>query len=147
MRKKEKGEKAISRFYNGMSTNDFMSITHAFTKSALADILRQEAMQAIHNHRESSHNVIILSASPDLILTAFCSKHNLQLIATQVELINESVTGKFVTENCRGEEKVQRLHKEVDLDQFDYIYAYGDTPSDKAFMALADEAFYKPFRT
>lgn len=143
----EAKQTVFRRFFAGMSFSEFMTITRAFTDSPLVGILRQEAMQSIHNHLNSGHKVIVLSASPDLILSAFCSKHNLQLIGTQVELIHESLTGKFASENCRGQEKVRRLKEVIDLDQFDYIYAYGDTPSDKLFMALADEAYYKPFRT
>ncbi|MBP1732847.1 MAG: HAD-superfamily hydrolase, subfamily (PSPase-like) family protein, partial [Deltaproteobacteria bacterium] len=36
-----------------------------------------------------------------------------------------------------------RIEEQYDLKSFDHIYAYGDTPGDKAMLELADEKYYR----
>jgi phosphatidylglycerophosphatase C len=47
--------------------------------------------------------------------------------------------------NCYGEEKVRRIKTSYNLDEFDHIYAYGDSEGDKAMLDLAHERYYKHF--
>jgi phosphoserine phosphatase len=53
------------------------------------------------------------------------------------------VTGRFLTRNCSGKEKVRRIEEQYDVKSFGYIYAYGDTPGDKAMLDLANERYYR----
>ncbi len=59
---------------------------------------------------------------------------------------NGIVTGKFSTKNCYGIEKANRVQEVYNFDDYDHIYAYGDSRGDKELLELADESFYKPFR-
>ena len=43
-------------------------------------------------------------------------------------------------------EKVRRVKERYNLDDYDHIYAYGDSRGDKELLELADEGFYQPFR-
>ena len=52
------------------------------------------------------------------------------------------VTGKLLTKNCYGIEKAHRVKEKYDLEDYDYIYIYGD----RELLELADERFYNPFR-
>jgi phosphoserine phosphatase len=62
--------------------------------------------------------------------------------------VNHGVlTGQFDGHNCYGQEKVRRIQAALDLAHYEHIYAYGDSSGDKPMLALADEAFYKPFRS
>jgi phosphoserine phosphatase len=65
------------------------------------------------------------------------------LIATKLEMKDGRVTGRFLTRNCSGEEKVRRIEEQYDVKSFGYIYAYGDTPGDKAMLDLANERYYR----
>jgi phosphoserine phosphatase len=47
--------------------------------------------------------------------------------------------------NCYGEEKVRRIRASYNLDEFNHIYAYGDSEGDKAMLDLAHEHDYKHF--
>jgi hypothetical protein len=53
---------------------------------------------------------------------------------------------RLIAANCYGQEKVTRICAELDLSEYNSIYAYGDSSGDKPMLALADKAFYKPFR-
>lgn len=140
-------EYIFKRFFKGMEESKIRAMTDEFTETKLESMIRPEAMATINSHLASNHTVIILSATPDLILSSFCKNHNLTLISTQAEVQAGMVTGKFSSPNCYGEEKVRRLKVSFDLQRFDYIYAYGDRKSDRAFLKLADTSFYKPFRS
>jgi len=79
---------------------------------------------------------IIISASPEFLLRPLCQRLGIQrLIASKVD----ARTGMFTGENCRGQEKVNRLKKEyqiVHVDQF-----YSDSLSDLPMARIADKAY------
>lgn len=47
--------------------------------------------------------------------------------------------------DCYGEEKVRSTRASYNLDEFDHIYAYGDSKGDNAMPDLAHERYYKHF--
>ena len=54
------------------------------------------------------------------------------------------VTGAFVGENCRGEEKVRRLRAAYG-DDMKLAAAYGDTSGDTEMIAIALEKGFRVF--
>ena len=79
---------------------------------------------------------IIISASPEFLLKPICQRLGVQhLIASTVDV----QSGKFSGENCRGEEKVQRLAKEYNITQIDNFYS--DSHSDLPLAQIANNAF------
>lgn len=74
-------------------------------------------------------NDVIISASPVFLLQPICSKHGIKtLIATSVD----KKTGKLLSNNCYGQEKVVRykkMFKNKTLDAF-----YTDSYSDKYML-------------
>lgn len=68
---------------------------------------------------------LIISASPEFLLAPVCEN----LMASRVD----KNTGKYTGENCRGEEKVRRLYKNIpdaSIDEF-YSDSFADTPLSK----------------
>lgn len=137
----------FSHFFKGMSEEKFMQVANEYSlKHIDTIILRPKAMQRIVWHKEQGHKIVIVSASMECWLKPWCDKNDLDLIATKLEIQNGIVTGNFLTKNCYGVEKANRLKESYNLSEYDYIYAYGDSRGDKELLALADESFYKPFR-
>ena len=63
------------------------------------------------------------------------------VLATELEIVDDVLTGRFAGRNCRAEEKVTRLDawlagRDVDL------YAYGNSRDDAAMLARADHAVW-----
>ncbi len=79
---------------------------------------------------------VIISASPRFLLEPICKELEIKhLICTEVD----SKTGKFLSLNCWGQEKVVRFEKEfknAEVQEF-YSDSYSDTP----MANLANEAF------
>jgi HAD superfamily hydrolase (TIGR01490 family) len=136
----------LSYFFKGMSIEKFQKVAKEYSLKHINTILRPQAMEKIDWHKEQGHKIVIVSASIDCCIKPRCDKNNLDLIATKLQIKDGIVTGKFLTKNCYGIEKANRVQERYNLDDYDHIYAYGDSRGDKELLGLADESFYKPFR-
>ena len=71
----------------------------------------------------------------------------LLVVGTRIEVVDGKVTGRFLTANCYGPEKVRRVQALLSGARDHYhITAYGDSRGDKEMLQYADERHYKPFR-
>lgn len=78
---------------------------------------------------------IIISASPEFLLQPICSRLGIcHLIASEID----PETGMFAGENCRGQEKVQQLESEYNVNHIDTFYS--DSLSDRPLAEIADKA-------
>lgn len=136
----------LAWYFKGMPKDAFLAVAQEYSLQHIQTILRPEAMQRIAWHQQQGHQVVIVSASLECWLQPWCEQQGLDLLATQIDLSQPLITGRFLSANCYGQEKVNRIRAAYDLSQFNKIYAYGDSSGDKEMLALADEAFYKPFR-
>jgi HAD superfamily hydrolase (TIGR01490 family) len=136
----------LSYFFKGMDEQQFYKVAEEYSLNHIGTILRPKAMEMIAWHKEQGHQVVIVSASIECWLKPWCDKNELDLIATKIEMHDGVVTGKLLTKNCYGIEKANRVSAEYNLNDYDYIYAYGDSRGDKELLELANESFYKPFR-
>jgi phosphatidylglycerophosphatase C len=139
-------ERVMQYFFGGLPEKDFKAGCERFTRDRLPSLIRVKAMEKIREHQQNGCTVVVVSASPRLVLETWCIHTGIECIATELELINERVTGNIRGKNCHGPEKVRRIRERFALDQYDAIYAYGDSPGDKPLLALANFPNYKPFR-
>ncbi len=136
----------LTFFFKGMNEKQFKELAKDYSLNHIKTILRPKAMDKIQWHKDRGHKIIVISASIECWIKPWCDEHKLDLVATRLEIKETMVTGKLMTKNCYGLEKVTRLREAYNLNEYDYIYAYGDSRGDKELMDLADEKFYKPFR-
>jgi len=138
-------ERLISLFFAGWEYKDFQKIGDKYSTHQIDKITKVEAMERIAWHKSEGHKVVVVSASMENWLKAWCDRNGLDLIGTKLEIVSDKLTGKFSTKNCYGIEKVNRLKETFELDQFDYIYAYGDSTGDKELLEVADQKFFRSF--
>jgi HAD superfamily hydrolase (TIGR01490 family) len=136
----------FSYFFKGMSEEKFMTVANEYSLKYIDTILRPKAMEKIVWHKKQGHKIVIVSASIECWLKPWCDKNKLELIATKLQIQDGIITGKFLTKNCYGIEKANRIQEQYNLNDYNYIYAYGDSNGDKELLELANESFYKPFR-
>ena len=139
-------QKLISHFFAGWDATRFKKLGTCFALEHIDTYIRPEALKKIRWHQHRGDQVVIVSASMECWLKAWCDTYHIDLIATRLEIQNNKLTGKFATRNCSGIEKVNRVNAAYDLSQYERIYAYGDSRGDRELLASADESFYKPFR-
>ena len=136
----------LSWFFKGMRKVDFLKVANEYSLVHIDKILRPKAIEKINWHKNQGHKVVVVSASIECWLRPWCEKNNLELIATKLEIKDDIVTGKLLSKNCYGVEKVNRIKELYNLEKYDYIYAYGDSSGDKRMLEISHEKFYKPFR-
>lgn len=136
----------LSWFFKGMSKDAFLKVANEYSLVHIDKILRPKAIEKINWHKNQGHKVVVVSASIECWLRPWCEKNGLELIATKLEIKDDIVTGKLLSKNCYGVEKVNRIKEIYNLKDFEYIYSYGDSSGDKQMLEISHEKFYKPFR-
>lgn len=136
-------QRVFSYFFGGMSLDVFDALCQQFAADN-HHLLRPEGIQAVQQAQADGAEVLIVSASIDNWVQPFFP--SVKVVGTQIEVANGRLTGRFLTPNCYGEEKVRRILA-LYPDRHEYhLTAYGDSRGDKQLLAFADEAHYKPFR-
>ena len=140
-------QRVFSWFFKGMLIDDFK---HLCTEFAFHNkqLLRPKGMKAIKKAIEEGSQVVIISASIDNWVRPFFDEmgNNIIVVGTKIEVSNNHLTGKFITNNCYGVEKVRRLQALFPQRETYTLIAFGDSRGDKELLAYADQGFYKPFR-
>ncbi|MEJ7914484.1 MAG: HAD-IB family hydrolase [Chitinophagaceae bacterium] len=139
-------EKVLQFFFRGNSLGQFEDCCSQFSANKLPGLIRPGALLEIERLQQRNFTVVIVSASPENWIREWAAKHGAELIATKLEVKQETLTGKLLGSNCYGEEKVRRIESRYELKQYEQVYAFGDTAGDKPMLRLATSSFYKPFR-
>lgn len=142
-------EKVFAWFFRGMAIQQFDELAKAFYQSNADKLIYSQAKGRIAAHKRKGDIVVILSASIENWVQPFAIALQADvLLATQAQVIEGKLTGKFATKNCYGVEKVDRLKVWLDtnITELPYIIAYGDSRGDKELLDFANEKHYKPFK-
>lgn len=138
-------ETLFSAYFNGIPLAVFDDLCQQFIQELHRQV-RQEALDKIQWHQQMEHEVIIISASPENWIKPWAGQLGITtVLATQLESVNDHLTGKFASKNCHGPEKVNRLLTYLP-DRTSYeLYAYGDSNGDKELLETADHKYYRRF--
>lgn len=135
-------EKVFCACFKGMSLNSFNDYCQRFAKEKRS-LLREQAVLYINKVYEET--CVIISASIDNWVQPFFP--DVQVLGTQIEVVDGFLTGHFTTPNCYGPEKVRRLLSAYPERKDYYLVAFGDSGGDRELLDFADEAYYQPFRS
>ena len=141
----EAKEKMLGYFFGGMDELKFQEIAREYSLKKIDQIVRPAALEKIEWHKQEGHKVTIVSASMECWLKPWCERNGIELISTRLERSGGIITGKFDGRNCHGPEKAKRVKKRFILEDFEYIYAYGDSSGDKELLELAHDKNYRVF--
>jgi phosphatidylglycerophosphatase C len=139
-------EKVLSWFFRGEPVDAFKEKCARFCAGIVPSLVRSKALTEIRQHQASGAKVMVISASAENWVQPWCEQHNLECLATKLEVADNKITGRINGVNCYGPEKEQRIRACCDLSEFDEIIAYGDSSGDLEMLALAQQQHYKPFR-
>ncbi|MEG1010058.1 MAG: HAD-IB family phosphatase [Clostridia bacterium] len=84
---------------------------------------------------KKKENDLIISASPEFLLSPICQYYNISLIASNVN----SKTGIYKGENCYGGEKVIQFKRIYPIETIEEFYS--DSLSDLPMAKLANESY------
>ena len=155
-------QQIFAHLFAGMRIERFDKLCQEFAEN-YQHLLRPEGIHCVHQALKVGAQVLIVSASIDNWVRPFFQHRgitDITVLGTQIEVEDGKVTGRFLSRNCYGEEKVRRITEALttitsnangttspsfDRSQYD-IEAFGDSRGDKEMLAFADKGHYKPFR-
>ncbi|WP_299441835.1 HAD-IB family hydrolase [uncultured Aquimarina sp.] len=135
----------ISHYYKGTTAQEFKKLGIEYCEHKLSDIIFSKALKRIQWHKNQSHRVVVVTASISQWIKPWCDELGIEIIASELEIQQDKITGKLAGKNCNGPEKVSRIKERYDLDAVTYCYAYGNSNGDKELLAIADEQYYQYF--
>lgn len=138
---------AVREFLRGLPRATLQAEALAFARANSAQLLRPDALETWRRWGLRGARRIIVTASPEITVAPFARDLGADaLIGTLLGFNAEDhVTGGFVGENCRAEEKVRRLRSLFGPD-VRLAAAYGDTSGDHAMLGIAEEKGYRVFK-
>lgn len=133
----EAKEKLLAYFIKGKSFDDFSKKCKEY-ESEINQICHAQTLERLKWHQEQGHEVLIISASLENWIKPWAESNGVStVLATQIEVKDGIVTGRFASRNCFGQEKVNRL-KALYPEKDYLLYAYGDSSGDKELLEFAD---------
>jgi phosphatidylglycerophosphatase C len=138
---------AVREFLRGVPLEQLEREARAFAQSEAPKLFRPDALAVWRRWRASGAKLVIVTASPDVVVAPFARGLGADLLIGSKLAIDadDRVAGPLLGPNCRGAEKVIRL-KAIFGDDLSLAAAYGDTSGDKEMLAIAHEKGYRIFR-
>ena len=131
--------------FAGRALGDVEPRAEEFAAMVHSNWMRSDTVRSLDAHLQAGDQVVIVSASYAIYvepLAVLLGAH--QALATRLAVgADGRLTGELDGPNCRGPEKIRRLHDWLDTTHggramVDLI-AYGDSPGDRELLADADE--------
>lgn len=139
-------QKVFARCFAGMRADDFNALCRRFAAER-ASLLRPKGVARIREVLAAGGKAVVISASIVNWVEPFLTPvGSVFVLGTMVEERGGVLTGRFMTKNCYGMEKVTRLLQLYPERRLYRLTAYGDSRGDRELLNFADEGHYKPFR-
>lgn len=129
-------QKYLSCFFKNMDYNYFKTASEDFALSKIEKDLDNKLKSNLESHIDNGDDVYIVTASFAEWISPWCKKKNIGIIASIPEIVNNKITGKISGINCYGSEKVIRIKKVIDLENYDSIFVYGKGKGDREMLKL-----------
>ena len=134
----------ISSFLKGQSIEKLKSKSIQYFQVRKDKILRKNAIEFIEKLNKNDR-IVIVSASLDIWLEPFSEYFNALLICTNAEYDADIFTGNFTSPNCNYYEKKKRILEIINLDEYEEIFAFGDSKGDFEMFSLAHKYYLDYF--
>jgi len=142
MKNDEAKEKVFGAFFKGESEDYFLNSAEQFWYHHGTDI-NPAIVERVSDYQKEKAEFLIVSANFAPIIQSFASRnYRFDFLATEIEVVEGKLTGRFASLNCHGKEKVRRLNIRIfNRDQYSTVHAYGDSAGDLPMLRWADEGF------
>lgn len=101
-----------------------------------------ELLARLHDHQALGDDVVLVSATVDIYLKYIAKNLGIDVICTKTEIIDQHYTGRYSSADCSAEQKAIRIVERYKLNQYQHIYAYGNSDEDLQMLHLAHYSYY-----
>jgi len=143
----------VYRFFAGKPSADVEAKATQFAQEIIPRLIRPKAQLRLESLLADPicgpESLYICSASIGPYLRAWASSCGIQthhVMATELEIVNERITGGLQGYNVWGKNKVRRIFDQFAPHSVKIIEAYGDTRGDQEMLHAAEASFFRPFR-
>lgn len=136
--------KRLHNNLNRLNIENFTYFTDLFKSNILPGIIKQSGLDCINEHKKNGTIVCIVSASFEFLLDDWCSNNDIFLISNRIDINDYNFN--FNDFDCNFENKVKKIKENYCLNDFNYIYAYGDSIGDLSMLSIANEKYYNFFK-
>jgi phosphatidylglycerophosphatase C len=139
---------AAAAAFAGQPIERIEAIGDEFARSVHSTGLRSDTVAILDGHRRRGDTVLLVSASFEVYLRPLADLLGADdVLAARLEIGPDGhLTGMLAGPNCRGPEKVRRLHAWLDEHAGGrtnvHVTAYGDSVGDRELLADADVAHW-----
>lgn len=137
--------RVLQIFLRGRLLADVQTLATRFAHEKIAATLRPEAIAKLRGHQKQGHACVLVSATLAIYLRPWAQEMGFEtVLATELAVDSHGrLTGALSLPNCYGPEKAARLQKHYGLARIKA--AYGDSAGDTEMLAMAEQAFYRPW--
>ena len=134
-------ERLLFHCFGKMSREELDAFCQRFADSHRG-ILRASLYNELKaREKDEDTEVVVVTASPEIWVSKLLP--GMTVLGTRLEFDSHGFTGRFLTPNCYGQEKVNRLLQHIpditDHRSRYHITAYGDSRGDRQLLDFADE--------
>ena len=134
---------AAAAAFRGKPYDELCAAGVAFADMVHGRWLRGDTLETLRRHRDHGDRTVFVSASFEVYLRPLAALLEVDdVLATRLEVHRGVLTGGLDGPNCRGPEKVARLHGWLGDRSTVRVVAYGDSAGDREMLADADEAHW-----
>lgn len=139
--------KRIKFLVNKYSLDFLLDKSGDFFNSFVKTELKKKGKSKMIELSKKGFEIVIVSASIDLLLKHFAKEFNVKIITNELEQDEGNFTGKFLHgKDCNFGEKVNRIKEKYNLKEYNEVLAYGDSEGDYAMFEIADKSFLNHFK-
>ncbi|MFK8024907.1 MAG: HAD-IB family hydrolase [Ilumatobacter sp.] len=138
---------AAAAAFTGQRIDDLESAGSDFAQHVFSSWMRNDTTEVLAGHLGKDHRVVLVSASFEIYLRPLADLLGVDsVLGTRLAHVDGVATGDLDGPNCRGSEKVRRLHTWLDAGlggrDAAHVVAYGDSAGDRELLADADDAHW-----
>ena len=139
-------ERLFVKLLAGLDGQDVVARSRTFALAHLERQGRAVLLSRLAWHREQGHDVVIVSASPQIYVDVLTEALNANGgLGTRLAVDPRGrLTGGYLGKNCRGTEKLRRLDEWIAQRHYStppVIFAYGNSRGDRRLLSAASHPF------
>jgi HAD superfamily hydrolase (TIGR01490 family) len=127
----------LSRF----SYDELRNYHRSFLEEKIRPIISNDSIKQVEKHRDQGDTLLVLTATNRFITSPIVAEFGIEnLLATEIEFIDERYTGKVLGEPCFQEGKIEHLKRWISNRNIslDGSYFYSDSHNDLPTLELVD---------